>query len=610
MNHMKMPGASIPSSNHDLPPRVATLSELHRPKEMVSIRDVSPSARFHYRARNMEPPKLVVGTENSVSVNSDSSNDEPSNDPDGSEDRSRLTFIVKDGLSQPAPRLSSRSLDRSLTGRFNLRSPRDLGYRELAFLDDQDRKAIDSLLEHAKPSKQASVQMKMLKKSSPLGFGKAKSAILVMIEEPGKSPKGGGSVTNSSSGGASTAKTNSKSSQGKEISDEDYVQFLTTYKVISIQPLLDVQRPKTSITKNEWDNCVKTELNLDRTEIVRRLGQIDKKGLSGASKRRSLNSQQRLQIQTVFVEAARANADLQNYEYTIRQLELIKKRVRLWSLKPVTLAIVVYLQRSPRPHVDLDSLFSARHSRGPSHPPSPLLRYPNQNPSLFAPLPLLMPRPPRHVMVPPPPVANRPPAFDAPPPPPPPPPMPPIYMGQMPPMNQPMMSGAGPPRPPPPPSDSDVVYEKFKVVHKSSPARSHTTIISGPDVAAIDLERSQTSELSSGSSSKYDKKKSLPKKVFAPRTKTKRAHPRPFPGPPPPPPMPVPQQQTSQQTAKVKTTYMRMARRHLSLECLKIRGIEYGLDTVSRLLFAMEPPPPIHPQYLRDRIYKLKYNAN
>lgn len=61
-------------------------------------------------------------------------------------------------------------------------------------------------------------------------------------------------------------------------------------------------------------------------------------------------------------------------------------------------------------------------------------------------------------------------------------------------------------------------------------------------------------------------------------------HPRPFPGPPPPPPMmrPMPpqqQQMTTQMTTK--TTYTRMARRHLSLECLKVRGIDYELDAVS-----------------------------
>lgn len=58
------------------------------------------------------------------------------------------------------------------------------------------------------------------------------------------------------------------------------------------------------------------------------------------------------------VEAVRANMDLLNLEWTIRQLELIKKRIRLGSLTPVTLAIVVYLQRSPRPHAHLKSLFA------------------------------------------------------------------------------------------------------------------------------------------------------------------------------------------------------------------------------------------------------------
>jgi len=57
--------------------------------------------------------------------------------------------------------------------------------------------------------------------------------------------------------------------------------------------------------------------------------------------------------------------------------------------------------------------------------------------------------------------------------------------------------------------------------------------------------------------------------------------PRPFPGPPPPPPMMVPPHQMSQQMTTTKTTYTRMARRHLSLECLKVRGIDFELDAVS-----------------------------
>lgn len=71
--------------------------------------------------------------------------------------------------------------------------------------------------------------------------------------------------------------------------------------------------------------------------------------------------------------------------------------------------------------------------------------------------------------------------------------------------------------------------------------------------------------------------------------------PRMFPGPPVPPPVPVPQQQLT----TTKTTYTRMARRHLSLECLKVRGIDFELDAVSHRPLASAPYPhrytiPIH----------------
>lgn len=70
--------------------------------------------------------------------------------------------------------------------------------------------------------------------------------------------------------------------------------------------------------------------------------------------------------------------------------------------------------------------------------------------------------------------------------------------------------------------------------------------------------------------------------------------PRAFPGPPPPPPMPVPQHPMSQQMTTTKTTYTRMARRHLSLECLKVRGIDYELDAVSHGLLPSVPAPHQH----------------
>lgn len=39
--------------------------------------------------------------------------------------------------------------------------------------------------------------------------------------------------------------------------------------------------------------------------------------------------------------------------------------------------------------------------------------------------------------------------------------------------------------------------------------------------------------------------------------------------------------QTAAEEVVDKTAYTRMARRHLSLECLRIRGIDYELDEVS-----------------------------
>lgn len=362
---------------------VAAFRELNDPIESPkstspSIRNVSPSAILNRLDYTEEQSRGAAGSQNTANSTSDSPGGDESNNQRGSGDQSRLVFIVKEGSAQPAPPLSSRGLNRSLTGRFTLRSPRDLGYREFAFLNDLDRKAIESLLEGAKPSKQASVQMKILKKSSLLGFGRAKYAVLVIIEEPGKNEKTKEPLAESSSGRKSTAQNGFKLARDGEIGDEDYFRELTTYKTISIHPLLDVRRPKISMDKIEWENCARAEVTLDRAEVLRRLARIDKDGLSVADKRESLNSQQRLQIRMALVEASRANTDPRNFEWTIRQLELIRKRVHLWSLTPVTVAVVAYLQRSPRPHADLESLFAARQSRPFSLSGPPALEYPKK----------------------------------------------------------------------------------------------------------------------------------------------------------------------------------------------------------------------------------------
>lgn len=383
MADSKAPETPKPSPYQALSSGVAPFQEFTDPIETPkstppSIRNVSPSAIFNHLDYTEEQSRGAAGSQNTTNSTSDSPGDDESHNQRGLGDQSRLVFIVREGSAQPAPPLSSRGLNRSLTGRFTLRSPRDLGYREFAFLNDLDRKAIESLLEGTRPSKQASVQMKILKKSSLLGFGRAKSAVLVIIEEPGKSEKAEHSLAHSPPGSGSKALNGSKLARGGDIGDGDYFRELTTYKTISIHPLLDVRRPKISIDKIEWENCARAEVKLDRAEVLRRLTRIDKDGLSVADKRESLNSQQRLQIRMALVEASRTNTDPRNFEWTIRQLELIRKRVHLWSFTPVTVAVVAYLQRSPRPHADLESLFAARQSRPSSLSGPPPLEYPKK----------------------------------------------------------------------------------------------------------------------------------------------------------------------------------------------------------------------------------------
>lgn len=515
--HLKAPETSIPAPNRNLSSTFGTIRGLDDPKEMFrskrdSNHDSSPNiADLRDLGRTKEPSKRAVGPGSNVSSVQVPSNNANFHDPDGTKYRSRLIFIVKEGLAQPTPQLSSQGLDRSFKSRFNLRSPRDLDYRKFAFLSDLDRKAIESLLEDVKPSKQASVQMRVLKNTSFLSFGKAKSAVLVIIEDPGRSLKGQRPIGDGTSDSGRKAKSSSELSRDGEMSDEDCIQELTTYKAVSIHPLMDFRRPKTFVDQVEWDHCVRAEVTLDRAETLRRLTRIDKDGLSVASKRRSLNSQQRLQVHTALVEATRTNTDSLNFEFTIRQLELIKKRIRLWSLTPTTLAIVVYLQRSPISHSHLRSLFEGRHSHKS-----------------------------------------------------------PVAEGVL---SRKLKSEDDKKQREKEEAEREYIYRLTDQLRGSGLPEDHIRAI---------LEKRRINPW-------WD---AQPRPFPAPMPVMPgpgRPPPMPMPMPmPPPPPPPVPQPTGAQmptQMTTAKTTYTRMARRHLSLECLKARGIDFELDSVRHRLF-------------------------
>lgn len=183
--------------------------------------------------RAKELLKTHASSENTVSSANFSLNDAEPNDSNHGENRSPLVSIVKEGLVQPAPLLSRQSLNQSFKDKFTLQTSRDLDYREFSFLNGPDRKANESLLEDVRPSKQASIPMKLLKSSMPR-FGKATPAVLVIIEEPRKSLRRGTSIAKD------TSDSGSKAKNSPDTIDEDYLQELTTYRAISIHPLIDV----------------------------------------------------------------------------------------------------------------------------------------------------------------------------------------------------------------------------------------------------------------------------------------------------------------------------------------------------------------------------------
>ncbi|KAI3393460.1 hypothetical protein diail_4256 [Diaporthe ilicicola] len=138
---------------------------------------------------------------------------------------------------------------------------------------------------------------------------------------------------------------------------DDYQAALTTYRVWIMQ-----QHPSLKGSQAEaqsWTKCTVVEDVRSHDDVRQRLLVLDGKPPSVNMKRLSLRPDQQAQIARLH-EAVVSDETYPEYQWSLRQLEVIRSKSRTLQLVPTVSAIIVYLARTPRAHVDLQHLFEMR----------------------------------------------------------------------------------------------------------------------------------------------------------------------------------------------------------------------------------------------------------
>lgn len=450
-------------------------------------------------------------------------------------DSTKVAYIIREGTVHQLPHFYGSGLKDKISNKINFWSSPKSAYKQFAFLDDDSKKAIQSLLEDIKPSSLASVKMEFLRQSS-LRLSKSKeSAILLIIQEPSPCQNENDSSTHKPSRRGTQRETGLHSTTAA-LHWDDYLRELTTYKVISIQPLLDIQQPKDFLDADSWASCTGSEQALSKGTILRRLAALDKDGMSISDKKARLQSEQREQVHRALKDAASGYQD-PFYQWALRQLETVKSsRTSLLRRNPKILALVIYLERSPRPDVDLVSLYDRERQRGTPSGAAPYM-YARGAPAAM---------PGMHTLGLPPP---------------PPPPLHPLH------------------RPPPPPPPQEIMLD---IELPKPPSIAFGTSMPQPRPAQFGRDAGplfyQAPPGTTGTKSEFGRMFSgiggMPSSSA--------------------PPVAMPRGERRTPAPMTKTTYTRMARKHLSLEALRAKAIEFEVDVVSYI-----PVPPNAHQSLR-----------
>lgn len=134
----------------------------------------------------------------------------------------------------------------------------------------------------------------------------------------------------------------------------DYQAALTTYRVWIIQQHPSLKQRE--FEPQQWTKCTVIEDFCTQEAIKERIHALDKKPPSVSIKRLSLRPDQQTQIAFLHDNLINDEAN-EDYDWSLRQLDLVRSKARPFQLVPTVTAIFVYIARVPRAHVNLQRLF-------------------------------------------------------------------------------------------------------------------------------------------------------------------------------------------------------------------------------------------------------------
>lgn len=308
-------------------------------------------------------------------------------------------YIIKQGRSHAIPHRLEPGLRDAVGGALLFRQSQKSVYKKLASLSPENIAALQSVLDDGEsgPQTRRLVQLNISQKSS-LQIGVSKEpAVMAVVEDlyPQRSWRENGKSTQdndddstnsptpprslphedrlnqmkkefglpiSASTGPNTRGRLVKRRPHRDIQDvsrdmmsrDDYLAALTTYRVWIIQ-----QHPSLRQSESEsqsWTKCSLTEDPRSHDDITRSLLILDSKPPSVNKKRLSLRPDQQTQISRLHETMINNETDPE-FQWSLRQLNLIRSKSKTFQLIPTITAIFVYLARTPRAHVDLQRLF-------------------------------------------------------------------------------------------------------------------------------------------------------------------------------------------------------------------------------------------------------------
>lgn len=314
-------------------------------------------------------------------------------------DAQTCVYIIKQGRSHAIPYRLEPGLRDSVSRVLRLRQSQQAVYKKLASLSPENIAALQAVLDDGGPGPQTRrlVQLNILQKSQFQTGGSKEPAVMAIVEDsypqrpwredPKSTQESGDNFVGAPTDprvlsygdrhqpmhkemgpqfrvntGYSGRRSLDRHRPHRDVQDvsrdmmtrDEYHAALTTYRVWIIQQHPSLKQPRSET--ESWAKCTVIEDFRSHDDITQRLLVLDNKSPSVNMKRLSLRPDQQTQIARLHETVVNDEASSE-YQWNLRQLDLIRSKSKPFRLVSTITAVFVYLARTPRAHVDLQHLF-------------------------------------------------------------------------------------------------------------------------------------------------------------------------------------------------------------------------------------------------------------